>query len=379
MVAVEAMSLGIPTITSGFPASSEYITPAETGHTFPIGDSDALAELIRWHVAHPREAKEVGRRGRDSVLTRFVIRIAASQALCYGESGRQRRFEQFDRRRQSVAMSNEYELILEPGRSEKNYWRDLWRYRELFQVLAWRDVSVRYKQTVIGIAWAVIRPFLTMLVFTVIFGRVAKLPSDGDAPYALMVFAGMLPWTFFSAALSEASNSLVNNANLISKVYFPRMIVPAATVVVALVDFLISFSILLVMMVWYQFLPGPQILLLPLFVGFAFIASLGPSLWITSLNVKYRDFRYIIPFIVQFGLYISPVGFSSNVIPDQWRFVYSLNPVVGIIDGFRWCILGGASQIYWPGFLASLAVTTFFLWFGIRQFRGMEKRFADLI
>ncbi|MCP4787023.1 MAG: ABC transporter permease [Fuerstiella sp.] len=274
---------------------------------------------------------------------------------------------------------SDYDLILEPGRADKNYWRDLWRYRELFQVLAWRDVSVRYKQTVIGVAWAVIRPFLTMIVFTLIFERIAKLPSEGSAPYALMVFAGMLPWTFFSTALSDASNSLVSNANLISKVYFPRLIVPGATVVVAFVDFLISFSMLLAMMVWYGFMPGPQILLLPMFVLLAFLASLGPSLWITALNVKYRDFRYIIPFIVQFGLYISPVGFSSSVIPVEWRFLYSLNPVVGIIDGFRWCILGGASTPYWPGFGGSLCVTTFFLWFGVRRFRSMEKQFADLI
>lgn len=270
------------------------------------------------------------------------------------------------------------ELILEAGRAEKHYWADLWRYRELFQVLAWRDVSVRYKQTVIGVAWAVIRPFLTMLVFTVIFGTVAKLPSEGNAPYALMVFAGMLPWTFFSTALSDASNSLVNNSNLISKVYFPRLIVPAATVVVALVDFCISFSILAVMMLWYLHTPPPQVIFLPGFIALSFIASLGPSLWITSLNVKYRDFRYIIPFIVQFGLYISPVGFSSSVIPNNWRLFYSLNPVVGIIDGFRWCILGGSS-IYWPGFAASMGVTAFFLWYGIRQFRKMERSFADLI
>lgn len=272
-----------------------------------------------------------------------------------------------------------YELILEAGRAEKNYWRDLWRYRELFQVLAWRDVSVRYKQTVIGVAWAVIRPLLTMIVFTVIFGSIAKLPSEGTAPYALMVLAGMLPWTFFSTAMADASNSLVSNANLISKVYFPRLIVPAATIVVALIDLLISFSILLLVMVWFQFLPSWQILLLPGFILLACLASLGPSLWITSLNVKYRDFRYIIPFLVQFGLYISPVGFSSSVIPEKWRLLYSLNPIVGIIDGFRWCVLGGQSTIYWPGFAASLATTVFFLWFGVRQFRKMERSFADLV
>ena len=215
--------------------------------------------------------------------------------------------------------TNAYELIIEPGRAERHYWRDLWRYRELFSVLAWRDISVRYKQTVIGAAWALIRPFLTMVVFTVIFGKLAKLPSDGTAPYALMVFAGMLPWSFFATALSDASNSLISNANLISKVYFPRLIVPMAAVVVAFVDFLISFAILMALMVWYAFVPGWQILLLPLFAALAFMASFGVGVWITALNVKYRDFRYVIPFIVQLGLYVSPVGFSSEIIPEEWR------------------------------------------------------------
>ncbi len=224
-----------------------------------------------------------------------------------------------------------------------------------------------------------IRPFLTMIVFTVIFGKVAKLPSDGATPYPLLVFAGMLPWTFFSTALSESSNSLVANANLISKVYFPRLIVPTATVVVAFVDFAISFVIMVGMMVWYQFLPDWNILLLPIFVLIGFLAALGPGLWITALNVKYRDFRYVIPFFVQFGLYISPVGFSSAVIPDQWRLLYSLNPMVGVIDGFRWCLLGGESTIYWPGFALSIGITVLFLYFGIRQFRKTEKSFADLI
>jgi lipopolysaccharide transport system permease protein len=272
-----------------------------------------------------------------------------------------------------------HRLIIKAGQAEKHYWQDLWRYRELFQVLAWRDVSVRYKQTSIGVAWALIRPFLTMVVFTVIFGRVAKLPSDGTVPYALMVFAGLLPWQFFATALSEASNSLIANANLIGKVYFPRLIVPTATVVVAFVDFLVSFLILVGMMVWYHFLPRWQIVLLPAFVAIAFFASLGPGLWITSLNVKYRDFRYVIPFLVQFGLYVSPVGFSTNVIPEQWRLLYSVNPMVGVIDGFRWCILGGDSPLYLPGFALSLGVTAFFLWLGITRFRKMEKTFADVI
>jgi lipopolysaccharide transport system permease protein len=279
----------------------------------------------------------------------------------------------------SAPPGDAYELIIEPGRAERHYWQDLWRYRELFSVLAWRDISVRYKQTVIGAAWAVIRPFLTMVVFTVIFGKLAKLPSDGTAPYALMVFAGMLPWSFFATALSEASNSLIGNANLISKVYFPRLLVPMAAVVVAFVDFLISFAMLVGLMVWYAFMPGWQIMLLPLFTAIAFITSFGVGVWITALNVKYRDFRYVIPFIVQLGLYVSPVGYSSGIVPDEWRLAYSLNPMVGVIDGFRWCILGGESQIYWPGFGLSLGIAGFFLWLGISRFRRMEKSFADLI
>jgi lipopolysaccharide transport system permease protein len=272
-----------------------------------------------------------------------------------------------------------HELIIERGRADRGYWYDLWLYRELFQVLARRDISVRYKQTVIGAAWAIIRPLLTMVVFTVVFGKLAKLPSDGTAPYALMVYAGMLPWTFFSTALADAANSLIGNANLISKVYFPRLIVPVGAVMVALVDFLVSFVVLVGLMAWYQFLPGWQILLLPGFVVLAFMASLGLGLWITALNVKYRDFRYVIPFIVQLGLYASPVGFSSSIIPDEWRLVYSLNPMVGVIDGFRWCLLGGQSELYLPGLLSSIIVTAFFLSLGVAKFRTMEKSFADLV
>ena len=279
----------------------------------------------------------------------------------------------------NTAIISERVLVLEPGRAERHYWRDIWHYRELFLILAWRDVAVRYKQTIIGAAWAIIRPFLTMVVFTVIFGKVAKLPTDGEAPYAVMVYAGLLPWYLFSSILSEASNSLVGNANLVSKVYFPRVIIPAASAVVAMVDFAISLVILAGLMVWYGFLPSWQIVFLPFFVLLAIAASLGPALWITALNVKYRDFRYVIPFIIQFGLYVSPVGFSSSVIPEQWRLLYSMNPVVGVIDGFRWCLLGGESQIYLPGFLMSLGIVVFFLWYGIRYFRKTEKTFADLV
>jgi len=271
-----------------------------------------------------------------------------------------------------------HRLIIEAGRTERHYWKDLWRYRELFFFLSWRDILVRYKQTAIGVAWSVIRPFMTMVVFTVIFGKLAKFPS-GNVPYAILVYAAMLPWQFFANSLTESSNSLISNSNMISKVYFPRLIVPGSAVIVSLVDFLISFVILGFLMIWYQFVPDWRMVTLPLFLILALLASLGFSLWLSALNVKYRDFRYIVPFIVQFGLYVSPVGFSSSVIPEKWRLLYSLNPMVGVIDGFRWAILGGATQIYWPGFLLSTALSFFILLSGIRYFRKTERIFADII
>ena len=270
-------------------------------------------------------------------------------------------------------------LILEPGRTERNYWRDLWRYRELFYFLAWRDILVRYKQTVIGIAWAVIRPFLMMVVFTFVFSKVAKLPSPGAAPYALLVFAAMLPWQFFATSLSESSQSLIGNANLISKIYFPRLIVPASSVITSFADFLITFVLLLGMMAWYQFWPDWRIVTLPFFIVLAFGAAMGTGLWLSALNVKYRDFRYIVPFIVQFGLYVSPVGFSSGIVPEKWRLLYALNPMVGVIDGFRWAVLRGESPLSLPTLAASLFVTAILCLSGIWWFRSTERTFADVI
>ena len=284
-----------------------------------------------------------------------------------------------DDERVDVGTAQARTLVLEPGRAERHYWRDLWAYRELFMILAWRDVAVRYKQTVIGIAWAIVQPFVTMVILTIVFGRLAGLPSESTAPYPIMVFAGMLPWYLFSAILSEASNSIVANSNLISKVYFPRIIIPASSAVTALVDFGINFVMLAILMAWYFFAPSWRLLLLPGFVILSVLASLGPALLITALNVKYRDFRYIIPFILQFGLYVSPVGFSSTVVPERWRLWYSLNPLVGVIDGFRWCILGGESPLYLPGFLLSLGVVALTLWIGVAYFRLTERYFADLI
>ena len=270
------------------------------------------------------------------------------------------------------------ELIIEAGRTVSQYWKDLYRYRELFYFLSWRDILVRYKQTVIGIAWAVVRPFLTMVVFTIVFGKLAKLPSEG-APYPILVFSAVLPWQFFANALSETSNSLIGNANLISKIYFPRLIIPASSVITSFVDFLISGIILVALIIWYQFVPGWRVMTLPFFIAIAFAASIGCGLWLGALNVKYRDFRYIIPFIVQFGLFISPVGFSSSIVPAKWRLLYSLNPMVGVIDGFRWSIIGGETSFYWPGFLLSLSLVIILLITGIRYFRKTEKTFADVI
>jgi lipopolysaccharide transport system permease protein len=272
-----------------------------------------------------------------------------------------------------------HELIIEPGRAEKNYWRDLWLYRELFYFLAWRDILVRYKQTVIGIAWAVIRPFLTTIVFTVVFSKIAKLPTPAAVPYALLVMAAMLPWQFFSTAMGESSNSLIGNANLISKIYFPRLIVPAGSVITSFVDFLITIGLTAVLMVWYRFMPDWRIVTLPLFVALAFGAAFGAGLWLCALNVEYRDFRYIVPFIVQFGLYVSPVGFSSSLVPAKWQLLYSFNPMVGVIDGFRWCLLRGQTPLSPSCLFASLFVTTALCASGIWYFRKMERTFADVI
>jgi len=271
------------------------------------------------------------------------------------------------------------ELILAAGHTEQHDWRRRWRERNLFDCLAWRDILGRDQQTVIGISWAVIGPFLTMLVFTVVFHRIANLQAPGGLPYALFVFAAMLPWQFFATVLSESSASLLGNANLLSKVYFPRLIIPAGAVVTALVDFLITLGLMGLMMLWYGFLPDWRLLTLPLFLGLACGAALGAGLWLCALNVKYRDFRYIVPFVVQFGLYISPVGFSSHVVPEHWQWLYALNPMVGIIDGFRWALLRGEVVLWWPSLLTSVLLTAALCVSGIRYFRRMERTFADVI
>ena len=271
-----------------------------------------------------------------------------------------------------------HDLTIQAGKTERQYWKDIWSYRELFYFLAWRDLLVRYKQTVVGVAWSLIRPILTMLVLTFVFGKLGKMPSGG-VPYPLLVFCGMLPWQFFSTALSECGNSLINNSNLISKVYFPRLVIPAGSVITSLVDFLISAAFLLALMIWYRFVPPVTIAFLPFFVLLAFAAAFGAGLWIAALMVEYRDFRFIVPFVVQFGLYISPVGFQSSIVPERYRLLYSLNPIVGVIDGFRWCILGGDHGIYWPALALSVVSVIALVATGIWYFRRTERTFADVI
>lgn len=271
-----------------------------------------------------------------------------------------------------------FDLVIEPGKGIGQYWKELWLYRDLLYFLTWRDILVRYKQTFFGLAWSIIRPLLTMAVFTVVFGKLARLPSDG-VPYPILVYTAMLPWQFFSNSLSEGSNSLIANTNMISKVYFPRLAIPFSSVIVNLVDFFISLSILAALMAYYHFVPGWRLCFLPLFLLLSLLASLGFGLWFATLNVKYRDFRYIVPFVVQFGLYLSPVGFSSTIIPEKWRLLYSLNPMVGVIDGFRWAVIGGDSLFFWPGFLMSIVLTLLVFVTGIAYFRKTERIFSDII
>lgn len=272
----------------------------------------------------------------------------------------------------------DYNLTIEAGKLNRRYLKDLWVYRELFLFLTWRDILIRYKQTIIGVAWSVIRPLLTMIVFTIVFGKIAKLPSNG-VPYAILVYSAMLPWQFFANTVSEGGNSLINNSTLVSKVYFPRIVIPSTCMIVSLIDFLISLGIFTAIMLWYQFIPSWRIVFIPAFLALACVTALGVVYWVSALNVKYRDFKYVIPFMVQFGLYISPVGFSSSVVPEKWRLLYSLNPMVGVIDGFRWMFIGNASSIYMPGFLLSVGLSILLFFSGFWFFRKVEREFADFI
>jgi lipopolysaccharide transport system permease protein len=283
------------------------------------------------------------------------------------------------KRKNEDVTGSERLIVIEQGRIEKNYWSDLWSYRELFAILAWRDVAVPYKQTVIGVAWAILRPVATAIVFTIVFGKVAKMPTEGTTPYPILVMAGMLPWFLMSSMLTQCSNSIINNANLIGKIYFPRIIIPLASSALPVVDFLISLPILFLVMTYYQFYPNLQILFLPFFMVLAYFSAIGLSLMLSALTVRYRDIRYIIPFLVQLGVYVTPVGFSSTLIPDGWRAVSGLNPAVGVIDGFRWSLLGGQAAFYWPSLVLSFIVTVSLLILGVKIFRATESKFADVI
>jgi lipopolysaccharide transport system permease protein len=268
-------------------------------------------------------------------------------------------------------------LVIEANRTGMLYLRDFWNYRELFFTLAWRDIVVRYKQTIVGILWTILRPVATMSVFTVVFGKIAKLPSDAGVPYVLMVFAGMLPWQFISGTITTGSDALVGNQALISKVYFPRMIIPTARIIMALVEFLINAVIFAVLFAWFRYVPSWQIVFLPLFLFMGILLALGVTYFISSLNVKYRDFQYVVPFFVQFGLYVSPIGFSSSVVPEKWRLLYACNPVVGIVDGVRWCLFN--SSLMAESVVSAAVISVAFFLFGIWFFRKMEYQFADFI
>jgi lipopolysaccharide transport system permease protein len=270
------------------------------------------------------------------------------------------------------------QLVIEAGRTERQYWRDLWRFRELFYFLSWRDLLVRYKQTFVGVGWSLIRPFLMMMILTLVFGRLGKMPSAG-MPYPLLVLCGMLPWQFFSTALSESGNSLVTNSALISKVYFPRLVIAVSSVITSFVDFAISALFLVGLMIWYHQVPTAAVLLLPFFVLLAFGVSLGAGVWISAIMVQYRDFRFIVPFVVQFGLYLSPVGFQSTVVPERYRLLYSLNPMAGIIDGFRWSLLGAKATISWPSVAIAATEVIVLIASGLWYFRKTEQVFADVI
>jgi homopolymeric O-antigen transport system permease protein len=274
-------------------------------------------------------------------------------------------------------MNQKRVVVIQPGRVAGQYWHDLWRFRELFYSLAWRDIAVRYKQTLIGITWSLLKPLATMTVFTIVFGAIAKLPSGG-APYAVFVLAALLPWQFFSSALQESSNSLIGNSGMITKIYFPRLIIPVSAVIVSLIDLLIAFAVLLVFLWWYGMVPEWKLLALPAFALLAFGLAVGAGLWFSALNVQYRDFRFIVPFVVQLGVFVSPVGFGSAVVPQRWKLLYSLNPLVGIIDGFRWSIIPG-QPIDWRTVATSVTLTVMLLLSGVWFFRKTERYFADVI
>lgn len=270
------------------------------------------------------------------------------------------------------------EIVIEAGRAEKHYWRDLWRNRELLTILAQRDIAVRYKQTVLGFSWSLIRPLMTMLVMVLVFSNIAKLPADPGIPYPLMVLAGITIWTFFSNAFTQISSSITLNANLVTKVYFPRLIMPLSSAVVSLVDFLITLVLFIVLAIWYRFLPGWQIVFMPAFVALAVLAAFAFGLFFAAVNVRFRDIAQLIPFLVQVGFYVCPIAYSSRLASDKWFYsIYNINPLVGIIDGFRWSLLGGKSFFNPLSLVYSVGIVAICLTLSLYFFRQRESTFVD--
>ena len=274
---------------------------------------------------------------------------------------------------------SQFELIIEAGSSPRRYAREVWRYRDLLFILAWRDIKVRFKQTTLGAAWALLRPLLTLVILTFVFSKIARLPSEGAAPYVLLVLSGLLPWQFFAAGLSDAANSVIENEKIVSKIYFPRLVIPVSALAVCLVDLVIALLILAGIFVFYRFVPDWHLLALPTVLVFAVLAALGPGLLLAALNVKYRDFRYVVPFLMQVGIYASPVAYSTSLVPEGWRTLYYLNPMAGLIDAFRWAVLGGEFTPWWPGIGLSFGVMLVLLICGLLYFRATERSFADNI
>ncbi len=267
--------------------------------------------------------------------------------------------------------------VREPRKDISLRLKELYEYHELIYFLIWRDLKVRYKQTALGVAWAIIQPFMTMVVFTIFFGNLAKMPSEG-LPYPVFSFAALLPWQLFANAMTTASNSLVNNRDLITKVYFPRIILPIASIVAGLVDFCIAFVVLVAMIIYYGIIPSAAILVLPLFVLLAMASALAVSMWLSALNVQYRDVRHLIPFMTQIWLFVTPIAYPSSLVPEKWQFIYGLNPMAGVVEGFRWALLG-KSNVSWSLVTISSLMVLFLLVGGVLYFRRMERTFADVV
>lgn len=277
-----------------------------------------------------------------------------------------------------IMRSRSYSVRISADQKIMNYWSDLWGQRQLLIFLVWRDLIVRYRQTFVGLSWVLIRPLLSMIIFSLVFGKLAGL-SSGDKPYPLLVFAGMLPWFFFSSAVSECTNSLSTNGALVGKIYFPRLIIPLSTITVSSVDYLVSCFLIIAVMLWYSEAPTWRLLTLPLLTIWVASLSFGLGVWFSALTVRYRDLRHLVPFILQLGIYISPVGYSATLVPERWLPLYSLNPMVGIITGYRWALLGSEFTAYVPGVAFSFSITLLLVWSGVRYFRKCEKTFVDYL